>query len=401
MLRSCRALAILPLVGLLTVAAPVHTSAAEPHLPAMCTTIVRDTFAFAMNGIVFRANADGTGRCRLTTEVNALEPHLSPDGHRVAFLAGAGTFGTGNGKGNTVRIAPVGRPASTGFVVRADVQLHGWLAWSSTGRRLAFRDGHALWVWGTGCGCARRMVRGMAVMPSTESFAWSPDGREIAAALFRAQAHPTTQLRLAVVNAATVRTHIVRVTFPQAIEGIHPYSGSYPSRVLGWKSGGRILIGTSGWGVGVSLTSIWDAPEAGGPAHLLVGTRVQGHVAVRFPLLNSTSALLSPRATRLVLDPNNRFWISSPPGASGRTVNPGIHGSCALAQFSWIDETRLAFVTVCTVPNNNSIPVLARLFTISAAGGHPRLVATVLSPSQQQNNLSIAPVVRCIACGAG
>jgi hypothetical protein len=64
-----------------------------------------------------------------------------------------------------------------------------------------------------------------------------------------------------------------------------------------------------------------------------------------------------------------------------------------------LNETRLAYVTICTLPSNQSIPILARLYTVGVAGGKPREIDAVRF--QRQDTLSIAPPVRCIVCGAG
>lgn len=82
--------------------------------------------------------------------IDAKEPRLSPDGTRVAFLAGSGR--DGNGTGNGVRVLRIKGKLLSVLVIRAGRGVHGSLAWSLDSGKLAFAadDGVRLLWGGTG-----------------------------------------------------------------------------------------------------------------------------------------------------------------------------------------------------------------------------------------------------------
>ncbi len=364
------------------VAAPAAALTAGP--PA-CHTVVSPALVYAIRGTVYRVNPNGRNRCRLTTAVNAKEPQLAPGGKRLAFFSGVGSNGI------AVHVVRVGSGASSGQMIYRGQEASGRLTWSPNGRRLAFVGGKDVWVWNGTAQRARMLVAGTRNEPA-RTFAWSPDSRRLAAAF---SMPPATRLLILVVNAFTRARHALGVRFPVWISGKRPYLGSYPSQIIAWLPGGRLLLGTSGFGIGLSLTSIWTVSPRGGRPRLVLGAH--SPPVLRFSLLNDSQALVSPDGTKLLLDPLNHFWIAPVSARNGHVLNLHIHGSCALAQAVWVGNTRLAYVTVCTI--GGSANILQRLYTLPASGGRPRLLATARAP--QQETLSIAPPTRCIACGAG
>jgi len=375
-------------------AVPRHATAAGP---ASCAATTAPALVYALRGSVYRADPDGRYRCRLTVPIDAKEPQLAPGGQFVAFLSGVGSYGSGNGAGNVPRLVRVGSALSSGFVLRNDRALHRRLSWSPDGRWLAFVDGTGVWGWSVACRCVRVLVAG-AQHDFVQSLVWSPDSRQVAVRLV-----PTTstalmnRVVLTVATVATRGTHRVVITFPAWVRGREPRKpNQFPSQVIAWRSSGDLLIQTSGVGLGLPVAGIWTAPAAGGTARLLIGTRPSAHAGVAFPLFNSTQALLSPDGKKVLLDPNNRFWIRSS-GHGARVIDPRINPSCAVSQVVWVGAGHLAYITVCTV--GGSPDLLARLYTLSLRRPVPRLLA--MNRSRQQDTLSLAPPTRCIACGAG
>jgi len=370
---------------------PRHVTAAGP---ASCGATTAPALVYALRGSVYRANPDGRQRCRLTVPIDAKEPQLAPGGRFVAFLSGVGSYGSGNGAGNVPRLVRVGSALSSGFVVRRDRALHRRLSWSPDGRWLAFVDGTGVWGWSVACRCTRVLVAG-AQHDFVQSLVWSPDSRQVAVRLVPATGALMNRVVLTVAPVATRAAHRVVITFPAWVHGPGNNPNQYPSQVIAWQSDGNLLIETSGVGIGLPVTGLWTAPAAGGAARLLVGTRQRPGVRVAFPLLNSTQALLSPDGKKLLLDPNNRFWISSS-GHVARVIDPRIRGSCGLSQAVWVGTDHLAYITVCTI--GGSPDLLARLYTLSLRRPVPRLLA--IDRSRQQDTLSIAPPTQCIGCGA-
>jgi hypothetical protein len=195
-----------------------------------------------------------------------------------------------------------------------------------------------------------------------------------------------------VVDTVTGRHRAVVIRFPAWLKGTGPVEESYPLQLIAWLPGGKLLLGTSGLGIGLQLTGIWVASPAGGAARLIVGTPNSPRLVLKFPLLNATQALLSPDGTKLLLDPGNRFWIASSSGGNGRVLNRSSR-SCLMSQAAWVGNAHVAYVCIGGGPAN----VFAHLYAVTVAGGHPRLLASI--HSRQQDALSIAPPTRCIACG--
>jgi len=265
---------------------------------------------------------------------------------------------------------------------------------------LAFVGESGVWVWRVACGCVRLVAPETAAEASETGIVWSPNSQRLAAAfvpLTSAVVPPWDHLRVTIVDAATGLRHAVVIRFPAWLRGRSSLEESYPSSVIAWLPNGQLLLGASGIGVGLRLTSIWAASPAGGTARMIVGTPKSPRRVLKFPLLNATTALVSPDGTMLLLNPGNRFWIASSSGHAGRLLALGIRGSCALAQAAWVGNNRLAYVTVCTLAGKAII--LARLYVLPLSGGEPMLLAAVRSP--QQDQLSIAPPLGCIACGGG
>lgn len=392
-------LTLIILPGSLPLAAASSPTRTIPLIPAACRTIIAPALAYARNGSVYRVDPTGHNACRLTQMVGAKEPRLSPDGRRVAFLAGVGSHGDGRSNVNTVRVARVGGPVSSGTVVPVGRGLHGQLAWSPDAQKLAFTGQSGVWVWRATCGCVRLAVlsKGSTLQAS---FAWSPDSRRLAAYLLPALPTPTsTRLTLHVADLTTGTRSTITVTFPSWLTGSHAYSGSYPSGIVAWLPSGTLLLRTSGWGLGVNLTSLWLAPWIGGMARMIVGTPFTRQHWLKYPLLNSSQALVSPDGSRLLLDPNRALWIGSTRGGGERTIELPIYGSCALSQIAWVGNGHVAYVTVCSMPGEGAIPILARLYILSLTGNAPTQAAS--AQSTQQDTLSIEAPTRCIACGAG
>lgn len=407
-------LSIMSLLPALLALPPAALSTAITGLPP-CSTITAPAIVYALDGSVYRVGPDGRDRCRLTPAIKAKEPRLSPDGKRVAFLSGSGSNGYGAGAANSVRVLQVGGPPSAGTIVHVGKGVHRWLAWSPNGQMLGFVGESGVWVWrhpsrlrrrGTRCRCVRLAVPETRVEATQTSMAWSPDSRYLATTYVPTPSSPTAvppwdHLRLHIVDLATGRRHSVLVRFPAWLRGHGRYQESYPSRLIAWLPDHRLLLGTSGLGVGLSLTGIWLAPSASGLARMIVGVPKSPRLELKYPLLNATQALVSPDGRTLLLDPDNQFWLAPaagmpvPSGGSGREINPNIPRGCSLTQTTWAGNAHLAYVTVCPIPGTAN--VLARLYTVALSGAHPRLLASLRS--LQQDALSIAPLTRCIACG--
>jgi hypothetical protein len=265
---------------------------------------------------------------------------------------------------------------------------------------LAFIGESGVWVWRVGCRCVRLVAPETTAEASETSIAWSPDSQHLAAAfvpLTSAVVPPWDHLRVTIVDAATGLRHAVVIRFPAWLRGRSSFEESVPSSVIAWLPNGQLLLGASGIGVGLRLTSIWAASPAGGTARMIVGTPKSPRRVLKFPLLYATAALVSPDGAMLLLNPGNRFWIASSSGHAGRLVALAIRGSCALAQAAWVGNSHLAYVTVCTVAGTANI--LARLYALPLSGEQPMLLAA--ARSSQQDQLSIAPAIGCIACAGG
>jgi hypothetical protein len=363
------------------------------HLPG-CTAPSASSLVYALAGSVYRVDPDGRHRCRLTLPIQAKEPHAAPNGRWVAFLSGAGSTAYGRDSANTVRVIPVGGARSAGVAVPVGRGHHAFLAWSPDGRMLAFLGESGVWVWRIACRCVRLVVPGKS---SLASFAWSPDSRRLAVYLMTVGTPPSTRMTLAIADLRTGRRQPVVIHFPAWFRGNPPRSGSYPSRVIAWLPGHRLLLGMSGFGAGLSLTSIWMGSPSGVTARLVVGTPRGPRLVLKYPLLNTTQALVSPDGRRLLLDPGNHLWIGSTGGGGGRQIDLHIHGSCVLAQSAWVGNAAVAYTTVCTVAGTPLIR--ARLYGRPLSADRSVLLAAARSP--RQDALSLAPPTRCIACGAG
>ncbi|MDP7110475.1 MAG: protease, partial [Myxococcota bacterium] len=80
--------AITLLALLATLAAPASSNAAGPTLLLRQPTVSADHVAFAYAGDIWLAGRDGSDPRRLTVHAGLeRDPHLSPDGQRVAFTA--------------------------------------------------------------------------------------------------------------------------------------------------------------------------------------------------------------------------------------------------------------------------------------------------------------------------
>jgi WD40 repeat protein len=393
--RRRRSILCSPLILLLML--PLEVSRATAATPPPCAASSSPSVVYALRGAVYRVSTDGRNRCRLTTAVSAKEPQLSPDGRWVAFLSGVGSDGYGAGATNEVRVTRPGNPsASPGKVINTERGAHRFLAWSPDGRKLAYIGDSGVWVWRFACRCSQllRLLVPEARPRDFQSLVWSPDSRHLAALLFTPPTPATQELPVIIADAQTGRRHVVSVHFPVWVKGKSPFDASYPSHLISWLPTGTLLIGTSGVGVGLRLTGIWTAPATGGMARLTVGLATSPRVTLKFPLLYATTALPSPDRSKVLLNPDSRLWIASSSGRNGKVLDLHVNKLCRLGQLEWAGNRRLAYVSLC--PTAPSSEVLAQLYTLALGGGRPFLLATVRSI--RQDDLSIAPPSRCIAC---
>ncbi len=362
----------------------------------LCGSSHAYTFAFASYGSIYLSSGKGTGSCRLTSPLAGKEPRRAPDGRRVAFLSGVGTGGDGTGAENSVHVLTVGENGhrSLDTVLHTNERLHGKLLWSPDSHALAFLDGPNLWLWRVSCGCSSQAMGGSSAVP-VRSFDWSPDSRRLAVYRASSSEFPIARIPVSILDVRTRTISTVLVRFPPNIGNPRTGAGSYPSQLIGWTSNNHVLLGTSGWGIGVALTGIWSALATGGPARLMVGGRSHGYGVSGPVLLNADAALLSPDGRRLLIDSNTRFWVGSEDGRFIRWLSPRLGRSCGLTQFSWVSNTVVNFVTVCTTGTPR---LFFSLSTLSTSGGGLERIAT--AHSHDRAGLSIAPPVRCF-CGAG
>jgi hypothetical protein len=286
-------------------------------------------------------------------------------------------------------------------VVLAFVGGHGWStcgnspSWSPNSRQLAYFDRETLIV-------RSADGRGARILLEPDRFygyihaIWSPDSRQMAVPLYGPGSglFQDRTLRLAIVPLhGPVRRITIR--FPAGSLGANNWAsprqppGSFPTYShLSWTREARhLLVETLANANVADLTGIWEAPAAGGFAHLISGTpaAVQGRTRPIPALDHATGFALSPDGTRLATDPYARLWVGDLTGHHGRLLTPA---GCPLQQVRWLaDGSGLAYIATCTHGATNM------LATIRLA----RSVIHVLVRSGQEDIDLDSPFL-CISC---
>lgn len=365
-----------------------HTAGA----PGFCTRATHG-IVYAREGRIERVQPDRSGRCVLMQTLGGHTPVLARDGRLLAFVARPdGGLCAGCGR---VVVARVGSHPHVLLTTRVSGPgLTGAPAWSPDGRRLAFLQDPNLRVWDVRCRCSPVVIHGTRDRP-IGSFAWSPDSRRIAAAHVARYGAPGLDLPITIASLPARKQQTVKAQLPSWVGRPH-MAGSYPSALIGWTAGNRLLVQTSGPGLGRELTGIWSAPPGGGMSRKVLAIPRHGRLTPASPLWNATEALLAPDHTHLLLERVGNFWVGTATGRQVGIMRPADRSDCPVTQLIWSGRNRLTYVTVC---NTGRPEKPARLFTASTAGGRAVLLDSVRS--RQQDALSIAAPILCIACGAG
>lgn len=395
--RAVTCVLVVLALSLLSVLPSTATSRAAPiAAPSPLVT------AFAAHGWVYALHSDGR-TLRVTAGTNAVDPLLSPNRSTIAYFTAnrprAGRYGATVLNG----VWTVGIRANRQILV-ADLPGGGagTLAWSPNGRFLAYLYGREVGVWrgpGGGSQIVARLSRN-STLGSVPAIAWSPDSRQIAVPLPPVSLQqPPTNLDVAIVDVPAASSRVVAVRFPQRLMGSRTTAlGWHPtSDQIGWSADGSSMqVATVINGAGNALSGIWTISKNGGMAHLLYGNPA-GAARRTTPALNgATNFLVSPGGNRLATNPGRRFWVTALGGAGGQFLVPREAASCTITQWGWlVGGQGLAYVSLCTVGGTTNFR--STLSTVSLQMGHSRSIVTLLSPTMTV--LSLAPAVRCVACG--
>lgn len=152
-------------------ASPSASAASVPSGPPIDPADLSGTIAFAFDGGIWTAAADGTGRRRLTDD-DGFDPTLAPDGQTIVYRL---LLATDDGEIWTMRSDGSGRRNLVN-----DPDFSDWgPAFSPDGRRIAFDSnrsgGLAIWLMDADGTNQQMVTRGHGEYP-----AWSPDGRSLA-----------------------------------------------------------------------------------------------------------------------------------------------------------------------------------------------------------------------------
>ncbi|HEX8919285.1 MAG TPA: hypothetical protein VF898_12335 [Chloroflexota bacterium] len=359
--------------------------------------------AFARNGWVYGLRSDGS-TVRLTAGTNALDPVLSPDRSRIAYFTAMRGHTDHYSRSILRGIWTVGTRANPQTLV-ANLQGtgSGALAWSPNGHWLAYvyRNAVALWA---GRGSAPRVVARFGSrhdLGFQPVIAWSRDSSKLAVPLPPASLKQIPHnLSIVIVGVSRSPSKRIKVRFPQDLMGSRTTAlGSHPTPdQIAWSAdGSRLLMATVVNGAGNSLTGIWSVSKGGGMARLVIGNRVG--LATRLVdqrLVNATHFLVSPDWRHLVTDPNGRFWVAAINGTQGHMLPSRRPAACALAQFTWLTGGNgLAYVTLCSVGGTPDFR--STLYTVRLQTNRSQKIVSVVSA--EMDAVSLAPPVRCAACG--
>ena len=384
-------------LSLLSVLPSTATSRAAPF--AATSPLVT---AFAERGSVYALHSDGS-TLRVTAGTNAVDPLLSPDRSTVAYVTANRPRKDRYGETVLNGVWTVGIHANRQILVASlPGGGAGTLAWSPNGRFLAYLYGREVGVWrgpGGGSQIVARLSRDPA-LGSEPAMAWSPDSRQIAVPLSPVSLQqPPASLSVAIVDVQGASSRAVPVRFPQRLMGSQTAAlGWHPtSNQIGWSpDGNSLLVATVINGAGNSLSGIWTISKGGGMAHLRYGNPADAARGSTPALTGATHFLVSPGGNRLATDPGRRFWVTPLNSARGHFLVPRQAANCAIAQWGWlVGGQGLAYVSLCTV--GGTINFRSTLSTVSLQTGHSRSIVTLMSPTMTV--LSLAPAVRCLACG--
>ncbi len=306
----------------------------------------RAIIAVALRGDIYAIPTLGGPPRRLTSYGLNSDPHLSPDGRRIAYLSTSRQYLSG-GTASThgVWIVPIDGPsdgAAAREVTRPNPAVdRGNLAWSPNGSGLAYREGTSLVV-STGAGTPSVVVLHLATSyhsgSPTGGVAWSPDGRHLA--IISSEYFPHGLDILVADLSGTDSFAMIR--FPP-----HAPGNAVVGQSLSWSADGRSFIfetTTIGEGGGL-LTGLWQAPLQGGSAHLIVGqssykrstAKARGTAAAdALPpsLENATTFVASPDGLHLATDPVSfpagdgpafyHLWVMDLSDGSNRSIREGV-----------------------------------------------------------------------------
>jgi len=395
--RAVTCVLVVLALSLLSVLPSTATSRAAPI--AATSPLVT---AFAQRGWVYALRSDGS-TLQVTAGTNAVDPLLSPNRSTVAYFTVNRPRKERYGATVLNGVWTVGIRANRQILVASLYgEAAGALAWSPNGRFLAYLHGREVGVWrgpGGGSQIVARLSREPA-LGSAPAMAWSPDSRQIAVPLAPVSLQqPPVSLSLAIVDVPTASSRVVTVRFPQRLMGSRTTAlGWHPtSNQIGWSSdGGSLLVATVVNGAGNSLSGIWTVSKGGGMAHLMYGNPAHVARGATPALTNATHFLISPGGNRMATDPGRRFWVTALGGVGGQFLAPRQAANCTIAQWGWlVGGHGLAYVSLCTVGGTTNFR--STLSTASLQTGHSRPIVTLLSPTMTV--LSLAPAVRCLACG--
>lgn len=347
--------------------------------------------------LIVGANQVGANRayaCWLTGPVRAAGARISPTGQWVAYAAPI----------------PGHRLTTALWVVRTDGgaprRLLGTvfhapsasLFWSPNGQLFTYKQQGTIIVRAADGRRPEVAIPNDGRYGTSSLLTWSPDGSRVAVAAGISAEEGVRTLRLAVGRANGSGSNTSIVSFPSWINnpaGL-PH-GSFPWDGVAFAADGRHVFLTTTGG-GVRLSGVWEAPLAGGPARLVLGSRarVQGHPAPAAHLDGATHLFGSPDGRYVVVDPRAGFWVEDTRTLRGRLLEVPQQPDCVVSQSVWTaGGDGVTFVQTCSL--NGRSAFRSTLWTVSLHGGAPRQLLTIVD--RLPDAISIGPVYRCIRCG--
>lgn len=351
----------------------------------------------AANGIT-RANdvaANSGYVCRLTAPVRANGAWISPTGRWVAYAAPV----PGHHMPTVLWLVPTDGGSAPRRVLGTKFHApSASLLWSPNGQLFTYQQQGTIIVRTADGRRPQVAIPNDGRYGASSLLTWSPDGSRVAVAVGVSAEEGVRTLRLAVGRANGSGSTTSIISFPTWIStpsGV-PH-GSFPWSDVALAADGRHVFLTTTGG-GVRLSGVWEAPWAGGPGRLVLGSqaRVQGHPAPVAHLDGATHLFASPDGRYLVVDPRAGFWVEDTRTLRGRLLPVPPRPDCVVSQSVWTaGGDGVTFVQTCSLSGASAFR--STVWRVSLHGGAPRQLLTIVD--RLPDAISIGPVYRCVRCG--